>query len=81
MPELPDVTVYVGALERYIGGQRLERIHLRSPFLVRSVEPDLFSAVGKAVVGIKRMGKRIVWEFEDELYFVFHLMIAMSDER
>lgn len=76
MPELPDVTLYLDALERFIGGKQLERIQVRSPFVLRTVEPDLFSLEGRTVRGFRRLGKRIVWEFDDELYLVFHLMIA-----
>ena len=76
MPELPDIVVYIEALERYIGGQTIEFIHLRSPFLVRSVEPELFVAQGKSVRGFRRLGKRIIWELDDDLFLVFHLMIA-----
>lgn len=76
MPELPDITLYLDALDRFVGGKVIERIQLRSPFVLRTVEPDLFSAEGKAVRGFRRLGKRIVWELEDQLYLVFHLMIA-----
>ena len=76
MPELPDITLYLDALDRFVGGKVIERIQLRSPFVVRTVEPDLFSAEGKTIRGFRRLGKRIVWELEDQLYLVFHLMIA-----
>lgn len=76
MPELPDIVIYIEALERYIGGQTIERIQLRNPFLVRSVEPELFVAEGTSVLGFRRFGKRIVWELDDDLFLVFHLMIA-----
>jgi len=76
MPELPDITVYIEALERFVGGQRIERIRLRSPFLLRTVTPDLQSAEGRHVTGFRRRGKRIVWELEGDLWLVFHLMIA-----
>lgn len=76
MPELPDVTVYVQALSRFIGGQQLQRIELRSPFVLRTITPDLFTAEKRVVIGIHRLGKRIVWELEDDLFLVFHLMIA-----
>ena len=76
MPELPDVTIYIEALGRFIGGKTIETIVLRSPFVVRSVDPDLFEAEGKKICGFHRFGKRIVWELEDDLYLVFHLMIA-----
>ena len=76
MPELPDVVLYVDALRRYIGGRRIESIQVRSPFLVRTFEPDLAAAEGKTIRGIRRLGKRIVWDLEDDLFLVFHLMIA-----
>lgn len=76
MPELPDVTVYCEALERVIGGRRIEKVALRSPFVVRTFEPELSAAEGQRVTGISRLGKRVVWELEDELFLVFHLMIA-----
>ena len=75
MPELPDVLVYLEALKRQIGGRRIEGIDLRSAFLVRSVEP-LAQAEGKTVLDFRRLGKRIVWELDDDLFLVFHLMIT-----
>lgn len=76
MPELPDITVYLEALERLTLGRPIEQITLKSPFLLRSVEPPLASAVGRSVAGFRRVGKRIVFELGDELYLVIHLMIA-----
>ncbi len=76
MPELPDLTVYLEALDRKIGGEPLEGIELRSVSLLRSVEPPLRSFEGQLVRGFRRIGKRIVWCFEDERFLVFHLMIA-----
>ena len=76
MPELPDLTVYLEALERLTLGHPLERITLKSPFLLRSVEPPLASALGRTIAGLRRVGKRIVFELGDELYLVLHLMIA-----
>lgn len=76
MPELPDITSYLVALRPRIVGQRLARIQVRSPFLIRTVEPDVFSFVGETVLDLSRIGKRIVWHFPDERFFVFHLMIA-----
>src|SRR5262249_922398 len=76
MPELPDVTVYLEALAPRIGGAVLERVRVRSPFLVRSVEPPLGAVEGKQVVGFRRIGKRIVLALDDELFLVIHLMIA-----
>jgi formamidopyrimidine-DNA glycosylase len=76
MPELPDITVYVDALNRYIVGKRLERVRVRSPFLVRTFDPPLDSVEGKTVREIDRLGKRIAIGFDDDLWIVLHLMIA-----
>ena len=76
MPELPDLTVYLEALAPRIAGQRLLRVDLRSPFVLRSVSPPLSAAEGRRIVGLSRIGKWIVWELEGELFVVFHLMIA-----
>ncbi len=76
MPELPDITVYIEALERRIVGQPLETIRLASPFLLRSVDPPLAAVDAKAVTHLRRLGKRIVIGFEDDLFLVLHLMIA-----
>jgi formamidopyrimidine-DNA glycosylase len=76
MPELPDVTVYVEALRERIAGQTLLRVRLASPFLLRTVEPAVGEFEGKEVLGVRRIGKRIVIELEDELFIVIHLMIA-----
>jgi formamidopyrimidine-DNA glycosylase len=76
MPELPDVVVYLEALTRHVVGQRLERIHLRSPFVLRSVDPPIESVHGQIVRGVRRIGKRIVLDFGDDVFLVIHLMIA-----
>ncbi len=76
MPELPDVELYLSALRARIAGRTLERIRLATPFLLRSVEPPLHRAEGRTVTGVRRIGKRIVWELEGDLFLVFHLMIA-----
>jgi formamidopyrimidine-DNA glycosylase len=76
MPELPDVELYLSALRPRIGGTILERVRLGTPFLLRSVDPPLESTFGRRVVGFRRIGKRIVWEMDDELFLVIHLMIA-----
>ncbi len=76
MPELPDVTVYVEALEQRIVGQRLERISIASPFLLRTAVPPIQLAQGKRVQQIRRIGKRIAIGLEEQLWLVFHLMIA-----
>jgi formamidopyrimidine-DNA glycosylase len=76
MPELPDIVVYLEALTPRIVGQPLQRAHVTSPLLLRTADPPLAAAVGKTVTGLRRLGKRIVWELEDQLFLVFHLMIA-----
>jgi formamidopyrimidine-DNA glycosylase len=76
MPELPDITVYIEALENRILGQTLERVRLASPFLLRSIEPPLTAAEGKKVRKLQRAGKRIAIGLEDDLWLVVHLMIA-----
>jgi formamidopyrimidine-DNA glycosylase len=76
VPELPDVTVYVERLRAILGGRAIERIRVGSPFLVRSFEPPLEAARNRKVTGVRRLGKRIVFELDDELFLVLHLMIA-----
>jgi len=76
LPELPDITIYVEALERRILGKRLLATEVRSPFVLRTVVPPLESAEGKEVIALRRLGKRIAIGWEDELWIVLHLMIA-----
>jgi len=76
MPELPDVVVYIEALQERVLGQPLLGIRLRSSFVLRSVEPPLASAHRRRVVGLRRIGKRIVLDLEGDLFLVVHLMIA-----
>ena len=76
MPELPDITVYLEALDARIRGARLLGVRLASPFVLRSVEPPLSAAFGKTVSGLRRVGKRIVIVLEGDLFVVLHLMIA-----
>jgi formamidopyrimidine-DNA glycosylase len=76
MPELPDILAYKKALESRIVGRRLERVRLRSPFLLRTAEPPIAEAEGRRVTGIRRIGKRIALALEGDLFLVFHLMIA-----
>ena len=76
MPELPDIELYLHALQSRIVGQRLDRIRLASPFLVRSFDPPIDQANGKTVRALRRLGKRLVWELDDDLFLVIHLMIA-----
>ena len=76
MPELPDILLYLHALAPRVAGHRVERIRLASPFLLRSIDPPLASAEGKTVLALSRLGKRIVFELEGEIFLVLHLMIA-----
>jgi formamidopyrimidine-DNA glycosylase len=76
MPELPDVVVYIEALQRHVAGRRLERLTLPSPFVLRSVDPPIDSITGRTISVVRRIGKRIVLAFDDDLFLVMHLMIA-----
>jgi len=76
MPELPDVSVYLERLTAKVVGHRLERVRIGHPFLLRSVTPPISAVEGQRVVGVERLGKRIVFAFEGELFVVVHLMIA-----
>ena len=76
MPELPDVELYVEALERHVVGQRLVSLDVHTPFLLRTVDPPLQSVGDKQVLGVRRLGKRIVFSLDDELFIVVHLMVA-----
>jgi formamidopyrimidine-DNA glycosylase len=76
VPELPDVTIYVECLAARCGGETLERVRVVGPSLLRSVDPPLCAAEGRRVLGVRRLGKRIVFELEAELFLIFHLMIA-----
>ena len=76
MPELPDVVVYLEALERFIGGQPIERARVGSISLLRTYDPPIHEVEGRRVVGFSRMGKRLVWEIEGGYHMVFHLMVS-----
>jgi formamidopyrimidine-DNA glycosylase len=76
MPELPDITVYIEALQDRLLNQPLQKIRIASPFILRSFDPPIGTAEGKKVVAVDRLGKRIVFELEDEFFLIFHLMIA-----
>ena len=76
MPELPDIVVYTERLDACLRGQPLERIEIRTPFLLRSVEPPPAAVVGRRVESVRRLGKRIALGFEGDLFLVIHLMIA-----
>ena len=76
MPELPDITAYIHALESRIMGQPIQQVRLASPFLLRTAEPPLESVDGHSIVELRRVGKRIAIGLEGELWLVLHLMIA-----
>ena len=76
MPEYPDIELYLHALAPRVSGQPLTRIRLASPFLVRSIDPPLETCAGRRVVGLRRLGKRVVFELDAEYFLIIHLMIA-----
>jgi formamidopyrimidine-DNA glycosylase len=76
VPELPDITVYIEALEARVIGEPVVSVRLVNPFVLRTVDPPIDRVTGKRVKALRRMGKRIVLEFEDDLFLVIHLMIA-----
>ena len=76
MPELPDLTVYIESLQSRIGGKPIENIRLGNPFILRTFDPPISAAIGKTVMTVTRIGKRIVFELQDDLFLVVHLMIA-----
>jgi formamidopyrimidine-DNA glycosylase len=76
VPEYPDIELYLHALAPRVSGQPLTRIRLASPFLVRSIDPPLETCAGRRVIGLRRLGKRIVFELEAEYFLIIHLMIA-----
>ena len=76
MPELPDILLYLHALRPRVVGHPVRRVRLASPFLLRSIDPPLGSIEGRTIVDLHRIGKRVVFEADGELFLVFHLMIA-----
>jgi formamidopyrimidine-DNA glycosylase len=76
MPELPDVVVYLERLEALVGGSVLQKIRLGSPWVLRTYDPPIAAVEGKKVTGFRRIGKRLVFELEDEIFVVVHLMVA-----
>src|SRR5262252_7874936 len=76
MPELPDITVYIEALEKRILGRKLEHLQIGSPFLLRTSAVPISSIEDKRVIALRRLGKRICFGMEDDLWLVLHLMIA-----
>ncbi len=76
MPELPDVHIYIEALSARVLGKSLTNVRIANPFVLRSVDPPMRDIIGRQIVGVSRVGKRIVLEFEGDLFLVIHLMIA-----
>ena len=76
MPELPEIVTYIDAIERHVGGDTRENVRVKSFSLLRTYDPPLDEVFGKKLTGLRRIGKRIVFEFEDDLRMVLHLMIA-----
>jgi formamidopyrimidine-DNA glycosylase len=76
MPELPEITAYLEGLGRTVRGHTLQKVRLRSPSLLRTWDPPLAAAEGLVVAGLRRLGKRVVWEMSDDVFLVFHLMIT-----
>jgi len=76
VPELPDITIYIEALASRVLSHTLEKLRLASPFVLRTVEPAPSDVAGKRIIGLRRLGKRIVFALEDDIFIVVHLMIA-----
>ena len=76
MPEYPDITIYIERLQNLLKGQRLQKVRIVSPFFVRTVQPPIDSVCGATIRQIERMGKRIIFEFDDQHFMVLHLMIS-----
>lgn len=78
MPELPDITIYIEALQARLLHQPIEKIRLGNPFLLRTFDPPIRAVEGKKIIGFRRIGKRIVFELESDLFLVFHLKIGRA---
>jgi formamidopyrimidine-DNA glycosylase len=76
LPELPDIALYLHALRPRVVGERLERLRIASPFVLRSADPRVDDLAGRAVTDVRRLGKRIVFALDDDYFVVLHLMIA-----
>ena len=76
MPELPDVVVYIEALRVRVQGEVLRRLRVKAPQLLRTYDPPISAVEGRVVRGLQRIGKRIVFEFDDELFLIIHLMVS-----
>src|SRR5438105_2552826 len=76
MPEIPDIVIYLEQLKPRVQGQILNKIRIASPFLLRSVDPPITELEGRRIQDLKRIGKRIVFAFDADLFLILHLMIA-----
>jgi formamidopyrimidine-DNA glycosylase len=76
MPELPEIELYLHALGERVIGEELERVRILSPSLLKTFDPPVSAVQGKRVLGLRRLGKRIVFDLEDDLHIIIHLMIA-----
>lgn len=76
MPEFPDITLYIESLKPRIQGHPLQKIRLASPFLLRSADPPITEAEGRHLLDFRRIGKQIIWHLDNDIFMVFHLMIA-----
>src|SRR5437660_4097425 len=76
MPELPDISAYLEALKPRVVGQPLQRVRLANPFLLRTIQPPLSAVEGRAITELRRIGKRIVFGVEGDIWLALHLMIA-----
>jgi formamidopyrimidine-DNA glycosylase len=76
VPEYPDLELYLSALRPRVVGLTLERVRLGSPFVLRTVEPPLSGCFGRKVIGLRRLGKRLIFALEGELFLVVHLMVS-----
>lgn len=76
MPELPDIVVYLEALDKRVRGETLLKVRISSPSVLRTYQPPFTAPEGKPVMGLRRIGKRLVFEFPDDLFLVIHLMVA-----
>ena len=76
MPELPDIQIYLERLTAHVGGKTLTGLRIPGPFRLRTVQPKPQEVIGRKIVGFRRLGKRIVFEMQDDLFLVLHLMFA-----
>ena len=81
MSELPDIQIYLGRLEAHAGGKTLTGVRIPGPFLLRTVQSAPQEAIGRKIVGFRRIGKRIVFKMEEDLFLALHLMIVVDRGR